>query len=252
MSERGVIRTVTFDATGTLFEVRGSVGETYADVARRHGANLSPELLEASFRSVFIAKTPLAPPRLPDEELRRWEREWWRDLVREAVEPLGGVPGFDSFFEELFEVFRGTEGWKAFPEAQDVLGSLKAAGYRLGVISNFDSRLDEVLEALALRRYLDAVTASSPVGAAKPDPEIYEMTLSALDAEPEETLHVGDSLEEDWAGARAAGLEALLVDREGRYADQPGIEKITSLEGVLDYLSVPSHPARSRAAGEGE
>ncbi len=89
------------------------------------------------------------------------------------------------------------------------LARLKAAGLRLGVVSNSDGRVEQALAAAGLRDYFDVVIDSALVGLEKPDPRIFRAALEALDVLPEEALYVGDLYEIDVLGAQAAGLRAI-------------------------------------------
>jgi len=258
------IQTVTFDATGTLIGLRRPVGASYGEAARRHGLDVADDELEDVFYDEFVKMPPLAFPPLPFTELRGIERLWWNRLVKEVL--LGAMPGgqteqgrarlegvFEPIFDDLFAEFTGTKGWTAYPEAREVVGKLKAAGFAVGVISNFDSRLDDVLLALDLLPLFDLVIHSSGAGAVKPNPEIFHAALASLNTEPAHCLHVGDSYEADWVGARAVGMQALLLGRRGHekavearglpYGEGPAagaVEPIplADLTGVLNYLGV--------------
>jgi HAD superfamily hydrolase (TIGR01549 family) len=110
----------------------------------------------------------------------------------------------------------------------DVLANLEARGFLLAVVSNWDSHLPALLEGLGLARRFRSVSVSAIEETGKPEPEIFLRTCARLAVVPEEALHVGDSLAEDYEGARAAGLQALLLDREDRH---PHIEdRIRSLQ----------------------
>jgi putative hydrolase of the HAD superfamily len=115
----------------------------------------------------------------------------------------------------------------------DVLARLRADGARLAVVSNWDVSLHDVLERTGLRQLVDAVVISAELGAAKPDPAIFRAALERLGATADAALHAGDSLEHDVAGARAAGIEAVLVARDGAPAPA-GVRTVASLEGLLD------------------
>jgi putative hydrolase of the HAD superfamily len=88
------------------------------------------------------------------------------------------------------------------------------------VLSNFDSRLYLVLQALDLAQFFTSVTISWEVGAAKPDPQIFAAGLDKHDCPAEAAWHIGDSLKEDYQGAKTAGLRAILIERgEGHLND---------------------------------
>src|SRR5436305_5218150 len=105
--------------------------------------------------------------------------------------------------------------FEAFEDAQPALRELRGRGLRLVVVSNWDYALPDVLARIGLLELVDAVVASAAVGAAKPDPRIFQAALARAGCAPTEALHIGDSPEKDVAGAEAAGIPALLLDRAG-------------------------------------
>jgi putative hydrolase of the HAD superfamily len=100
-----------------------------------------------------------------------------------------------------------------FENTRRVLEDLSRAGTRLGIISNFDSRIDDVLRELDLARYFSSVHISSRVGAAKPNVEIFRHAIAAANLPAHQCWHLGDNPEEDFEGARSAGMRAVLVRR---------------------------------------
>lgn len=97
------------------------------------------------------------------------------------------------------------------------LNNWQHIGIELGILSNFDSRLHSVLQGLGLSHYFSSVTISTQVGAAKPDPRIFAIALEKHNCSPEEAWHIGDSIEEDYQGAKAAGLRGVWINRENNY-----------------------------------
>src|SRR5574341_61598 len=205
---------IFFDAAGTLIEVRSGVGEIYNRVAREFDFEAEPQILQQRFAHSFRQQPPMAfPAGTPEAKLRELEKDWWRHLVHDVFAGLGTFPRFDQFFDEIFERFRGREFWRVYDDVEPALTELKQRGLKLGVISNFDSRLHDVLRACRLSRFFDSVHISTRVGAAKPDPAIFQAALSHHGIEPSQAWHVGDGLREDVEGALAAGLHAFLIDR---------------------------------------
>jgi putative hydrolase of the HAD superfamily len=105
--------------------------------------------------------------------------------------------------------------FRAFSDAAPALAELRWLGLRLVCVSNWDVSLPEVLERCGLGAALDGVVCSAAAGARKPDPRIFAAALGEARCEAGEALHVGDTPEEDVAGAEAAGIRALLLDRDG-------------------------------------
>lgn len=233
MLDHTSIQMVFFDAVGTLFEVRGSVGEIYARLARRYGVEVMPEEIQRGFAHQFRAQPPIAfPADTPEAERLALERAWWRELVRAVFAKHDAFTRFDEYFTEVFEFFRGAEGWRLYDEVIPTLAALKTRGLRLGIISNFDSRIDDVLRGLGLDHYFDAVHISSREGAAKPDPAIFRAALTRNAMVPGAALHIGDSLREDAEAAAAVGMQAVWLDRR----DSAGVTRLPRLT-QLDQLA---------------
>jgi len=219
-----MLKTIFFDAAGTLFESRSPIGDSYAAVARNFGANVSGKNVSAAFRRAFSSAHGLAfGPGRPAGEIRRLEREWWRERVAETFADLHQFDDFDAYFNALFEFFGDPANWVAYPDVAPALEEFKAMGLRLGVISNFDARLYRLLSGLGLARFFDSVTISSEAGYAKPAAQLFEAALARMGVAPGEALHVGDAPHLDVTGANAAGIEAILVCRpeDGGKGEKP-------------------------------
>ena len=234
MQTKTCIQAVSFDAAGTLIHVASPVGETYARIAAEMGARLSPSALDSAFRAVFPAMPAMAFPDLDGPALVGAERAWWRDLVERVVRHAGGVSNFEEYFDALFSYYAGGAAWQAYPESHRTLKSARARGLRVGVISNFDSRLLPILSDLGIDSLVDSVIYSTGCGAAKPDERIFKHALRALGATAETTLHVGDNMHADYHGASAAGMTAVYLHRR----KEPFAEDIATIRhlGELDAL----------------
>ena len=197
------VEVVFFDVAGTLVKTVTPVGEVYARVAEQHGIELDPKDAEARFRQAF---QELGRPNysLPDGE-----KVWWRELV----ETVFGAAVTDVCFEELFNFYAKPQAWEAFPEVFAVLEALQKK-VRLGVISNFDARVLPVLDGLELAPFFEEVVYSGEVGSAKPEARIFEVACERMKVAPERCVLVGDDPERDLAGAKAAGMRCVLVDRK--------------------------------------
>jgi putative hydrolase of the HAD superfamily len=119
--------------------------------------------------------------------------------------------------------------FEPFPDTVPALRELRARGVKLVAASNWDISLHEQLAATGLTPLLDGALSSAEVGAPKPDPELFTRALALAGVRPEEALHVGDDVEADVGGAVAAGLEPVLIDRDGSLTAPPGVRVIASL-----------------------
>jgi len=228
---------IFFDAAGTLLEVRGSVGEIYSRVARQYGCEADAEQLQQNFARWFRLQPPMAfPAGTAEARLYGLEKEWWRNLVRAVFADFGAFPHFDQFFDDVFEQFRRCELWRVYDDVIPALTGLKRRGLRLGVISNFDSRLFDLLRDCGLAEFFDSVHISTRVGAAKPDPAIFEAALSFHEIQAHQACHVGDSVREDIEGAKSAGVKTCLLDRNDLHPENP--VRIASLNHLLENLQI--------------
>jgi putative hydrolase of the HAD superfamily len=230
------LKAIFFDAAGTLFTVKGSVGEIYARLAREHGKEVVAADLEAGFRHYFPATPPMAFPEAPAEQLLALEQQWWHGLVQSVFAALGPFPRFEEYFQALFTFFARTEAWQLYPETRSTLEALKDRGLVLGVISNFDSRLFALLEGLGIAAFFDPVVISTRAGAAKPKAAIFAQALAHHGLRAPEALHVGDSYDADVVGAQAAGLTPIFVDRRGQEEKTEGYLRVRNLSELLEII----------------
>jgi putative hydrolase of the HAD superfamily len=218
-----MIRVVTFDAAGTLIRLLRPPGLTYAETARLFGYDLDPDRVQDSFRITWKA---LAPPTESDVAVPDDDRGWWRDLVARTMETAGyRIVPFDAYFDAVYQTFAQPGVWELFPDVQATLTELSRLKVRLGVISNFDRRLYAILRYLGVLDAFEHIIISSEIGVRKPSPRIFQIAAQRFNVDLNEMLHVGDESESDVEGARAAGLEGLLVDH-----------KSARLSGIVERL----------------
>ena len=145
------------------------------------------------------------------------------EAMREA---LPGIPT-ETILAALLEALR----FFAYPDSAPALQALRDAGIRTVVVSNWDASLHERLAETGLAALVDGALASAEVGAAKPARAIFERALELAGSAPQDTWHVGDTLEADYEGARAAGLHAVLIARDGGAPE--GVPAIRSLAELI-------------------
>ena len=210
-------KVIFFDAVGTLFGVRGSVGEVYREIALEFGVELTAESLERAFRSSFKAASPPTFPGVEQEDIPQQEFAWWKEIAQSTfaqVNALGKFADFDAFFAQLYEHFAGAKPWYVYPDVVPTLEYWQQQTISLGIISNFDTRLFKVLELLNLDHFFSSITISSLSGVAKPDSQIFVTALAKYGYYPSEAWHIGDSKREDYQGASAIGIKSWWLDRD--------------------------------------
>lgn len=209
------------DAGETLIGPRTSFGAIYARVLRGHGQALEAEAVERGLRAGWAEMNRAIPT---GADRYAWfpggETGYWLRFVEETLLRTPGIEDAPALaaraLDDLRDAFRDPAAWRVYDDVVPALDALRAAGARLAVVSNWDSRLPSLLGALGLASYFDAVVVSHVEGVEKPAPELFLRAVARLGADPGRTLHVGDVPALDADGARAAGLACVLVDRSGR------------------------------------
>ena len=235
------IKVVFFDAVGTLFHVKGSVGDVYLRHAEKYGVSRSVDMVtkvNQAFKDAFRqAPPPIFAVEQP-EKLKQCERLGWFDVVHAVFYRVGMFEGFDDYFDEVYEAFSRADAWEIYSEVPEVLEQLRSQGYELGVISNFDTRFFEIVRELRLEHFFDSITISSIAGLAKPAQRIFQYALDQHVIEPQEAMHVGDDPKEDFEGATKAGLAGVFLDRDGMEQGRamPCIAHLGELFGILQRL----------------
>jgi putative hydrolase of the HAD superfamily len=209
-------RVIFFDAVGTLFGVKGSVGTVYAEIADRHGVEVAPQTLDVTFYSAFKQAGSPAFPGFSITAVPAREFIWWKEIVQSTFDQAGVLikfDDFDAFFADLYSHFATAAPWVLYDDAIATLQRFQALGIPLGILSNFDSRIYSVLKSLQLINYFQSITISTEIGAAKPNAHIFRMALLKHSCPPQEAWHIGDSLEEDYRAACAVGMRGIWLNR---------------------------------------
>ncbi len=209
-------KVIFLDAVGTLFGVKGSVGEVYSEIARSWGVETVATDLDRAFFASFKAAPPPVFAQSDRTKLQIAEYQWWQSIALNTFAQVGAIEhfsNFERFFAELYEYFATDRPWYIYPDVIPALNNWQQQGVSLGIISNFDTRLDRVLESLNLVQFFTSITISSVVGAAKPDKQIFLKALAKHNCQPEKAWHIGDSKQEDYHGANSIGIPAFWLDR---------------------------------------
>jgi putative hydrolase of the HAD superfamily len=226
-----VLEAVLLDVDFTLFRPGPELGpEGYRRIAARHGLTLAPGLYDEA-RQAAIASLQRDPELVHDEEL-------WVAFTEEIVTGMGGAgPGARECALDVVREWERHENFFLYEDALPALAALRAGGLRIGLVSNGQRDLEEFARHHGLD--VDACVGSVSHGRVKPHRSIFEAALAALGATPSEAAMVGDSYEDDIEGARALGMRAILVDRDGLHVDEPDrIDTLLALPAALG-LSPP-------------
>jgi HAD superfamily hydrolase (TIGR01549 family) len=235
---------VFLDVGETLVRVNGP-GPVYQAVLARFGYTIDAAALELALRGLHRELDAALPsPRTADHrisaELAQHRRE---TLVRRLLAYVGVAPEQASAVQAAIqEAWIGGELFPLYPEVLAALATLRAAGYRLAIISNWEPRLPALCERLGIREYFDFLVVSECEGVVKPHRRMFERALALAGVPAYAALHVGDNYVEDIAGARAVGIPAVLIDRKGhgRVPYAPTIQTLAELPGLLATGPLPA------------
>jgi putative hydrolase of the HAD superfamily len=214
------VRAVAFDAVGTLITPDPPVAAAYLAAGRRHGSRLTAGEIDSRFRAAFRAEEDR-------DRTAGWrtnaarEVDRWRKIVAGV---LPDVTAPDACYRELWDHFARPAAWRCLPDVGVVIEVLARHGVAVGVASNFDTRLREVIAGLPELARVGPIIVSAEVGWRKPAPAFFEALITAFGNRADEVLVVGDDFENDYAGGTANGLRAVLVARA-----RPGVTTIDRL-----------------------
>ena len=148
------------------------------------------------------------------------DEEIWVLFTEQIIRGMGGVGPTYAAAVEMERGWMKAAHFALYDDALPALEELRGRGLKLGLLSNSARDLDEFVAHHGL--VVDAVLTSHSHGKTKPHESIFWALLELLDVEPAEAVMIGDTVEDDIDGARAIGMQAVLLDRDGRYPDVPG------------------------------
>ncbi len=221
------IRHVFLDVGGTLLFPEPSTADIFRRALANRGHPVDRDFVSRLLHTPEMIVSLIRP--LSQDRVA----EYYRSVNARLIEHLG-FESDDAMLDEIHQQFNTPVTWNPYPEVVEVLRDLRAAGYHLGVISNASPTLPETLRRAGVASYLETVTCSSDVGAEKPHPKIFRAAVARAGIPPERALHVGDSYEADYLGARSAGLHAVFLCREGQPPGPcPSVRSLVELANLL-------------------
>jgi putative hydrolase of the HAD superfamily len=223
---------VLFDAGDTLLAPAPSFQGRFVAVAADHGLPLEEAAVDAAIAAAVRAAA------WPDD----WtdpatQREFWMGFYQEILATLGHADDGIRLAEALFASFSDPAGYQLFEDVRPALEELAGRGVTLGVVSNFEPWLADILALQGIDHLFATVAISGVLGVAKPDPGIFQAALAEAGADPAATVHVGDQPANDVAAARAVGITPVLIDRFTRYPEPDDTHRIEDLTGLVKLVN---------------
>jgi putative hydrolase of the HAD superfamily len=225
-----MVEAVLFDVDFTLVRPGPELGpEGYRRVGERHGLQLDPARYEDA-RLAALDALQRHPDFVHDDDV-------WIEFTTQIVRGMGGDgAGAQATAVELVRFWEEHHRFTLYEDALPALAVLREHRVKIGLVSNGSRDLEEFVAHHAIDA--DCAVGSRAFGRTKPHPEIFRHALSLLEVEPEDAAMVGDSYEDDIEGARALGMRAFLLDRDGRRLDEP--ERLPDLFALPAALGLAS------------
>jgi putative hydrolase of the HAD superfamily len=236
------VRAVFFDAGETLVYPHPSFVELFAEVLRDEGHPIDP----ADAQEVVHASSDAFTKLMLSEEALNWStsivrsRALWDLVYRMFLEAAGLPEGeHDRLVDALYERFRNLASYRLHPDALPALERLRKTDLVLGLISNFEDWLEQLLEELEVHHFFDVTVISGIEGVEKPDRRIFDIALERAGVDAAGSVYVGDNPIFDAQAAQDAGMFPVLIDRRGSHADTD-FTRITSLEDLPAAIGLDS------------
>ena len=219
------VQAVLFDVDFTLAKPGPLLGPSgYEEAGKRFGLELDPGRYGEA-RAAAILDLRQHPELEHDEEV-------WLRFTEDIVRGMGGEgDACRSVAQAITDRWLSSENFELYEDALPVLDALRVAGLKIGLVSNTSRDLDSFVSHFNLP--VDGWISSSRHGKVKPSPSIFMAVLDQLEVEPSAAVMVGDSLEDDVEGARALGMQAYLVDRDGRTEVPDALPTLLALPALI-------------------
>jgi HAD superfamily hydrolase (TIGR01662 family) len=219
------VAAVLFDVDFTLAKPGPLLGPGgYQEAGRRFGLELDPDRY-AEARAAAVVDLRHHPELEHDEEI-------WVRFTEDIVRGMGGQgDSCRGVAQAITDRWLHSENFELYEDVLPVLATLKDHGLKIGLVSNTSRNLDDFVRHFSLD--VDAWLSSRTHGKVKPSPTIFRAVLEELGVEPEAAVMVGDSAEDDIEGARALGMTAYLVDRDGRTGGHDALPTLLALPALI-------------------
>lgn len=227
---------VFFDAGETLVHPHPTFPDLFAEILRREGHDVAPELVRERAHVVFDRFRSAAESNELWTTSAERSRRFWHDVYGIFLRELG-VADANGLIDVVYGEFTDLANYRLFEDVPAVLERLREAGLVLGVVSNFEAWLERLLEELGVAPYFSVQVISGVEGMEKPDRRIFELAMSRAGVSPQASVYVGDNPEFDVDPALAVGMFPVLIDRRDRFLQAP-CTRIASMDELPSVLGL--------------
>ena len=236
------IKLICLDVTGTIFNFKEAPASVYQRFAHDSGLVVTSSRLQDSLFG-NIKKMSSEYPHFGGTSIGNYQ--WWNHVIhqtfQDACQNNYSKEKVDEFAPKLYQHFKTSDAYVVYPDFFPFATSLKQKGTKMIAISNFDNRLEKILAQLKVSPFLSEIIVSESAKCSKPDPGIFKKAVKAAGAEvePENILHIGDSVQKDYLAAKHVGWNALLMQRTLNQSSSKSIPQadiVSSFEDVSKWL----------------
>lgn len=234
------LRLITFDVTDTLLKFRSAPGKQYGDIGALYGVLTNDNVLALNFK-IHWRRLSKEHPNFGRSTGLGWEN-WWRDLIAGTFKDSHNYTidkgKLDSVADHLIEVYKTSACWQQCYGALGLLSYIRSKKIPMGVVSNFDPRLETILKNNKLKHYFRFILTSYEAGFEKPDKKIFDKVMEMSKIErlnPEECLHIGDNATLDYFGAKNSNWHSYLINDR---SPSKLVEKYSGLDKRNVYCSL--------------
>lgn len=251
---------VTFDALATLVKLRVAPEVKYSQVAAMYGIICSKEALRKAYYPNFYHMLKVHP-NFGKQTGMTWE-EWWKELISKTFKDArceAEKEKIDILVTQLIDVYKTEFCWQPQPGAFHLLAFLSFKGVSMGVISNFDPRLHDILGNIRMTPYFRFILTSYELGFEKPDARVFRQAMSLagrMGLKSEECLHIGDCVISDYFAAINNKWKGVLVRKDTMQfrTHHPSVnpkDVFPSLFDLMEFIAVQDDPHPSMRSRRG-
>lgn len=231
------LKAIFFDVGNTLLLPNPSVEDVCIEILAKRGYRVDKDQ---------VLKALVKADKAYEDQYWKDDRFWlseidaarfWSGLYELMLREVGLDGDAGEVSDEIYRAFGKGHRWQPYPDVVPAFIKLAARGYKMGLISNWDTRLATLMVEIGLSDYLDFVVSSASVGYLKPQPQIFEIALSRANVSPDEALHVGDHYYADVMGAKSVGITPVLIDRHSKIESSDCL-LINDLNDLLAHLRI--------------
>lgn len=226
-----------FDFGGTLANIHPQHSWLYVRACNEFGVTLDPKRAHGIVESGWEDyETPLGPVHLDMSASEQAFAHHKTTVIVDRLKSMGVEGPLEQIAGRVYELDTDPDMHRLYDDTLPTLDALRPKGYRMGIISNHEWGLPDLIKGLGLTPYFDAIVSSARVGYRKPHPEIFRFVLSDLDGTADQALMIGDSISSDVKGAIRMGMSVVLVDRDGTTTPVDGVPVVGKLSELLEFL----------------